>query len=160
MNLKALTAKTFRNTLLVTSLCLGVVAVPSAAATAEQRNIPQTVLTVITSPDPQTQLMALTLTKASVQKGAQAQILLCGAAGALALNNPPPQMIEPLAPKGASPHGFLRAMLDEGMTIEVCAIYLPNLKAGKEVLLSGVGVAKPDAIADAILAENQKILSF
>ncbi|MBW8294491.1 DsrE family protein [Sphingopyxis sp.] len=120
----------------------------------------QPLLTIVTSKDPQTQLMALILTNAAMQKGAKPRILLCSAAGDLALKAPPASATAPLAPKGMSPQKLLQNLMANGVAVEVCAIYLPNRSLDKAALLDGIGVAMPDAVAEYILLENQKFLNF
>ena len=117
-------------------------------------------LTVLTSDDPETQLMALILTRAARTEGSRPQILLCSAAGDLALRSPPAEALAPLQPKGASPAGLLRQLMADGVKVEVCAIYLPNRQFGAEALEDGVGVATPAEIARVFTADNATILSF
>lgn len=47
------------------------------------------ILTILTSPEPQTQLMAMVLTMQAAQQGADAHIMLCGPAADIALRNAP-----------------------------------------------------------------------
>lgn len=117
-------------------------------------------LTVLTSDDPETQLMALVLTRAALEKGVTPRILLCSAAGDLALKEPPAEALAPLQPKGASPAGLLRTLKAGGVKVEVCAIYLPNRPFGAEALEDGIGVATPPDIAAAFTAEGATVLSF
>ena len=77
---------------------------------------PPSILTVITTDDPQTQLMALILTRASRMQGSEARILLCSAAGDLALRTPPAAATAPLAPRDMSPHGLLSMLVADGVT--------------------------------------------
>lgn len=132
---------------------------PEATSTARvQEEAPM--LTIITSADPETQLMALVLTRAALQQGESPRILLCSAGGDLALQSPPEAALAPLAPRGASPAGLLRSLVAEGVRVEVCAIYLPNRPLGEEALLEGVGVATPADIAGAFTAPGTTTLSF
>lgn len=59
---------------------LSLAAVLPAAAQDDQH-----LVTILTAAEPQTQLMAKVLTLNAVQQGATAQILLCGPAGDIAL---------------------------------------------------------------------------
>jgi hypothetical protein len=59
-----------------------------------------------------------------------------------------------------SPQGLLMAALKNGATAEVCAIYLPGRGEGPEVLIEGVGVAQPPAMADMLLAQDAAVWSF
>lgn len=128
---------------------------PALAAEAERP-----MLTVLTSGDPETQLMALVLTNAAREKDLSPQILLCSAAADLALKDPPAETLAPQQPKGASPAGLLRKLKAEGVKVEVCAIYLPNRPYGAEALEDGVGVATPPDVAAAFTAEGAVVLSF
>lgn len=131
------------------------VALPAAAD--DQRNL----VTILTAPEPQTQLMAMVLTLNAVQQGATAQILLCGPAGDIALKDAPETATAGQPPRDASPQGLMRMMMDQhNVKVEVCAIYLPGLGADASVLLDGVTPAAPDAAARAIIAEDSVVMSF
>lgn len=128
----------------------------AGAAQADERRL----VTVVTSPEPQTQLMAMVLTMQAVRQGAAAHMLLCGPGGDLALRDAPDSATAAQPPRGMSPQGLLRAILDTGATVEVCAIYLPGRGASPEVLIEGVGVAKPPAMAAAMLDDDARVWSF
>ena len=130
---------------------------PPANASSEIEN---PMLTILTSADPEIQLMGLILTRAALQRGKTPRILLCSAAGDLALASPPEAAVAPLAPKGASPHGLLKTLIAEGVKVEICAIYLPNRSHSQADLLSEVGVATPPDIASAFSAPDATILTF
>lgn len=134
--------------------------VADQAAAAPAGDAGRPMLTVLTSGDPETQLMALVLTRAAKDKGATPQVLLCSHAGDLALRSPPAEALAPLQPKGASPAGLLRALKADGVKVEVCAIYLPNRPFGAEALEDGIGVATPPDIAATFTAEGATVLSF
>lgn len=118
------------------------------------------ILTVITSDDPQTQLMALILTRASRMQGSEARILLCSGAGDLALQTPPEPATTPLAPRNMSPHGLLSMLVADGVTTQVCAIYLPNSEHTAEDLIEGVTVATPPEIATVMTAPQTRLFTF
>ncbi|MCT8267152.1 hypothetical protein NYQ83_07690 [Afifella sp. JA880] len=118
-------------------------------------------VTVVTSPEPQTQLMAMVLTMQSVQQGAKARVLLCGPAADIALTNAPASAMALQKPKGMSPKGLMQTMLQKTDTaVDVCALYLPNKGLNEDALIEGVGVAEPPQMAEHLLAENTRILSF
>lgn len=117
-------------------------------------------VTVITSENPQTQLMAMVLTTQAVEQGAETRVLLCGPGGDLALSDAPESATAEQPPRGASPQGMLRALMERGVTVEVCAIYLPGLGAGPDVLIEGVGVAQPPAMAGAMMEADARVWSF
>jgi len=117
-------------------------------------------VTVVTSPDAQTQLMAMVLTTQAVEQGADAHILLCGPGGDIALAEAPESATAPQPPQDMSPQGMLQMLMGRGVTVEVCAIYLPGMGADTSALIDGVGVAQPPAMAGAMLAEGTRVWSF
>lgn len=140
--------------LTATALTLAV-ALPAAA------DDPRHVVTILTAPEAQTQLMAMVLTLNAVQQGATAQILLCGPAGDIALQDAPASATAGQPPRDASPQGLMRMMMEQhNVKVEVCAIYLPGRGADASVLLDGVAPAAPDAAARAIIAVNSVVMSF
>ena len=130
----------------------------SGAAQAED---PARLVTILTAPEPQTQLMAMVLTMQAAQQGTTPHILLCGPAGDLALADAPPSATTGQPPRDMSPQGLMQAIMQQsGAKVEVCAIYLPGRGEGPEVLLDGVTVAKPGEMAGAITAPDARVMSF
>lgn len=127
---------------------------------AQEDDVPVPVLTIITQDAPETQLMALILSKAAADDGHTVQILLCEKGGDLALKAPPAISQTALAPKNMSPTGLLSKLIDSGVKVDVCAIYLPNREFGKEARLENVGVATPPDIAAFYTQTEAKVLSF
>jgi len=140
---------------LKTAIIAGALALAGAAQASGDK-----LVTVVTSAEPQTQLMAMVLTMQAVQKGAATRILLCGPAGDLGLADAPAAATAPQPPRGMSPQGLMQAIMKAGATVEVCAIYLPGKGAGPEVLLAGVGVAQPPEMAAAMLDDDARVWSF
>ncbi len=138
---------------LAATLSLGLAA-PAMAENAEK------LVTVVTSENPQTQLMAMVLTAQAVEQGAETRILLCGPGGDLALIDAPESATAPQPPRDASPQGMLQMLMGNGVTVEVCAIYLPGMGADEDVLIEGVGVAQPPAMAGAMLEADARVWSF
>lgn len=121
----------------------------------------QKLVTILTSPEPQTQLMAMVLTMQAVQQGAQAHILLCGKAGDMALKDAPNSVRLQQKPKGMSSQGLMNTILEKtSTTAEVCAIYLPNAELTAEALIEGITPADPAEMAARLLADDTKIMSF
>ncbi|SEO63928.1 hypothetical protein SAMN04490248_10887 [Salinihabitans flavidus] len=130
--------------------------VPAAHAEA-----PKTLVTVLTAPEPQTQLMAMVLTLQAAKQGKTPHILLCGPAADMALKDAPESATAGQPPRDMSPQGLMRMIMAEpGAKVEVCAIYLPGKGADPSVLLDGVGVAKPGEMAAAIMAETARVMSY
>lgn len=121
----------------------------------------QKLVTVVTSPEPQTQLMAMVLTMQAAQRGAEAYILLCGPAGDLALRDAPASATAGQPPKDMSPQGLMRMIREKtGAAADVCAIYLPGKGLDTSALLDGVGVADPAEMAARLMAADTRVLSF
>jgi len=141
-------------------LLLSAVLVMSSAISAFAEG-PGKVVTVVTSPDAQTQLMSMVLTMQAAQQGASAHILLCGAAGDLALKDAPESATAGQPPRDMSPQGLMQMIQTKtGATVEVCAIYLPGRGEDASVLLDGIGVAKPGEMAAKLMDPDARVLSF
>ncbi len=142
----------FTLVLLAASLVIG----DSARATDDNSAL----VTIITSAEPQTQLMSLVLTMQAVEQGAPASILLCGPGGDIALQDAPATATAPQAPMGASPQGLLTTLMARGVTVEVCALFLPNKGADASILIGGVGEASPPEMTRRLTADDAVVLSF
>lgn len=116
-------------------------------------------LTILTSPARDTQAMALILTRQAHAAGAEARVLLCDAAGDLALRGAPAVGVA-VQPPGLSPAEMLRGLQADGVTVEVCAIYLPNRSVGAADLDEGIGVASPRAIGALVADPAVRLFTF
>ncbi|MCG8359048.1 MAG: hypothetical protein MI920_26075 [Kiloniellales bacterium] len=142
-----------RRMLLAAALtCLAALGLGPAVA-AEKPNL----FVVVTSPEPQTQGMAMVLSIQALQQGARVDMLLCGPGGDIALKDAPQTVLKP---RGVTPQGMLTKLIGMGLKPQVCALYLPNNGMAPEDLIEGVGVAKPPAIAATILAEDTRLFTF
>jgi hypothetical protein len=128
-----------------------ILAAAAAFAVAGAAQAQQAVTTVLTSPEPQTQLMAMVLTMQAINAGASAHVLLCGPAADIALKAPPASATAPQKPRDASPRSMLEGIMAKGAGVEVCAIYLPNKGVGPEALMDGVTPAQPPEMAKRML---------
>jgi intracellular sulfur oxidation DsrE/DsrF family protein len=105
--------------------------------------------------------MAMVLTMNAINAGANAEVLLCGPAGDIALRDAPASATAGQPPRDASPQGLLQMMMAQmGLKVQVCAIYLPVKSADASVLIDGVTPAAPDAMGAAIVAPNTSVMSF
>lgn len=130
-------------------------------ATTAQAEGPNKLITILTSSEPQTQLMAMVLTMNAINAGAEAEMLLCGPAGDIALKDAPESATAGQPPKNASPQGLMQMMMaQKGLSVQVCAIYLPGKTADASVLIDGVTAATPDAMGAAIVAPGTSVMSF
>ena len=140
---------------------LSVAVICAATVTTVTAQEAKKLVTVVTSAEPQTQLMAMVLTMQAAQKGAETHILLCGPAGDIALRDAPESATSGQPPRDMSPQGLMQTIRQKtGASVEVCAIYLPGRGEDPSVLLEGIGVAKPDEIAARLLADGTRVLSF
>jgi predicted peroxiredoxin len=138
------------------ALALGLAAIVAAPAQAEDQKL----VTIVATDEPQTQLMAMVLTMQAVSQGADARVLLCGPGADIALIDAPDSATAPQKPKDMSPQSLMTAILHRGVTVEVCAIYLPNKGVKADALIPGVGVAAPPEMAKAMMADDVRLLSF
>ena len=112
---------------------------------------------IVTTDDPVTQLMSMVLATQAKKKGATVDVLLCGEAGSLAVKNSPEILLKP---NNISPQKLLKNLIQNGVSVELCPPYLPNKDKTISDLLDGISVAKPPLVADKLLHENTKILSY
>ena len=112
---------------------------------------------VLTTPDAQTQLMAMVLTTKVSRQQKLDQILLCGAAGDLALKGSEEVILKP---KNKSPQMLLKSLIESGVTVQVCPLYMPNKGISAEYLIDGVTEAKPSLIAEKLLEHGMKLFTF
>ncbi|MVW75279.1 DsrE family protein [Pseudomonas xionganensis] len=117
----------------------------------------QAVTVILSDASNMTQGMAMVLANQMQAQGAQVDILLCDQAGALALKEAGG---EALKPNDVTPAQLLNAAMQKGATASVCALYLPNTGYTQGQLKEGVSIAKPDAMARAMLEAQRKVFSF
>ncbi len=139
------------------SLLLSTALVSSTVLADTQKKL----VTIVTSPNAQTQLMAMVLTMQALKQGASAHILLCGEAGDIALKDAPKTATAPQKPKDMSPQKLMKMIMTKTKTqVEVCAIYLPNKAIDTSALIEGVTAANPKEMGARLLEDNARILSF
>ncbi len=143
---------------LILSVVLASMTASAAIASSEAED---RLVTVVTSPDAQTQLMAMVLTMQAAQQGADTHIMLCGPAGDLALKDAPASATAGQPPRNMSPQGLMQMIREKtGATVEVCAIYLPGKGMDQSALLDGIGVAKPAEMAARLMDEDTRVLNY
>ncbi len=116
-------------------------------------------LTIITSDDDETQAMALILTMQAQRNGVTPQILLCDDASELAVAS---EMDDSDVLRGpdASAAQMIQRMVNNGVTVDVCAIFLPNSEYSEDDLVDGVGVAQPPAIGALVADPAVRLFTF
>lgn len=115
------------------------------------------VLVIVSSASQQTQGMAMVLSSTMLEKGAKVNVLLCDQAGDLALKT---YDAPALKPREVTPGQLLRGLLAQGASVNVCALYLPNSKYGREELFEGVGIAMPPQVVDQMLDSGVRTFEF
>lgn len=120
-------------------------------------NQDESLFVVITTGDAETQMMALVLATQSVYQDVSVRILLCSEGGYLALQETDSPVF---APAGRSPKQLLTALMNRGIHVEVCGIFLPNREFKKSDLLDGVGIASPPEVAAFMKKEGVRYFTF
>jgi predicted peroxiredoxin len=114
-------------------------------------------MVIVTTEDAMTQLMSMVLAVESQAKGAKVDILLCGKAGDLVIKDSKEVILKP---KNVSPQMLLKKLIKSGSEVGVCPLYLPNSTKTKADLIDGVVVVSPANMAELILDNDTKILSY
>lgn len=112
---------------------------------------------VVTSADAETQMMAMVLATQTLNRERPVRVLLCSDAGYLAT---PDHESETFEPAGRSPKELLGGLMERGVTVEVCGIFLPNRELEEGDLTEGVGVAAPPEVAEYMSRSNVRYFTF
>ena len=142
----------------LTSLVAALVFLPLSAIAGDHDRGLANVFIILSSDSPQTQGMAMVLANTMADEGAAVDVLLCGAAGdmALAKGNGGPS----LAPRGVTPGKLLEVLMNKGASVFVCALYLPNSDYTEEDLAKGVSVAKPPEMTARMQNPEVRVFTF
>ena len=138
-------------------------AIVALTALAPSANADATVdkaLVILTSPDTETQAMALVLSNQIAKQGKPVHLMLCGPAGEIALKQPPAAASKVVTPMGMTVLSLLAGLKTKGGAVSVCAIFLPNRKLDPDALAPDVSVAKPPAIAGEMMDPQTRLATF
>jgi len=124
-------------------------------AEAQSENDP--IFVVLTSDDAETQMMAMVLATQSLNKDVPVRVLLCSDAGDLALKDSESQAF---APVNRSPKQLLMGLMNNGVQVDVCGIYLPNRDYTETDLIEGIGTAAPPEVAEYMKQEGVRYFTF
>jgi len=127
------------------------------AGMAEAQSENDTLFVVLTSNDAETQMMAMVLATQSLNKDVPVRVLLCSDAGDLALKD---SESPAFAPADRSPKQLLMGLIDSGVQVEVCGIYLPNRDYTEADLMDGIGTAAPPEVAEFMKQEGVRYFTF
>lgn len=138
----------------------GMMACGSVEASGEnqQSGAAHELFVVVTSENPETQMMAMVLATQSLNQEVPVRILLCSEAGDLALEDSGSPAFMPI---DRSPKQLLRGLMANGAQVDVCGIYLPNRpELSAEDLTEGIGTARPPEIAAYMKRPDVRYFSF
>lgn len=110
----------------------------------------------VTGSATQDRAMPLVLANQAIDQGLEVRVLLCGDGGMLAVAD---YEAETFAPRDVSAQDLLKRLMNEGATVEVCAIFLPNTEFEEGDLIDGIGVAQPGDVAAYMMGPRTRILS-
>jgi hypothetical protein len=99
----------------------------------------------------------LVLAGQALEQKASVRVLLCDAAGDIAVAG---KDMPKLKPRDVTPQQMLQGLIKAGATVEVCALYLPNTGRQASELIPGVGAAKPADVAAHLLKPGMHTLGF
>ncbi len=99
----------------------------------------------------------LVLAGQALEQKASVRVLLCDAAGDIALAG---REMPTLKPRNVTPQQMLQGVIKAGAKVEVCALYLPNTGRQATDLIPGVTPAKPADVAAHLLKPGVNSLAF
>jgi hypothetical protein len=99
----------------------------------------------------------LVLAGQALAQKAAVRVLLCDAAGDIALVG---KEMPTLEPRKLTPQQMLQGVIKAGAKVEVCALYLPNTGKQASDLIAGVTAAKPAEVAAHLLKPGVNTLAF
>lgn len=127
------------------------------AGLANAQTNTESLFVVLTSDDAETQMMAMVLATQSLNKDLPVRVLLCSEAGELALKD---SESPAFAPADRSPKQLLMGLMNNGVQVEVCGIFLPNRDYTEADLIDGVGTAAPPEVAEFMKQEGVRYFTF
>jgi len=99
----------------------------------------------------------LVLAGQALEQKAAVRVLLCDAAGDIALAG---KEMPTLKPRNVTPQQMLQGVIKAGAKVEVCALYLPNTGKQASDLIDGVTPAKPAEVEAHLLKPGVHTLAF
>jgi len=132
-------------------------AVATAATLAAPAAMAEELFVNIHSGHAMAQGAGLVLAGQALEQKASVRVLLCDAAGDIAVAG---QDTPALKPRNVTPQQMLQGLVKNGAKVEVCALYLPNSGKQPSDLIAGVTPAKPAEVAAHLLKPGVKTLAF
>lgn len=112
---------------------------------------------VVTSAETEVQGMAMVLSMQALKNGSDVRVLLCGSGGDIALKSKESIALKPI---NKSPRQMMMALISKGVTVEVCALYMPNRGLNVADLVDGVKGVMPPVIGTYMADPNVRYFSF
>jgi predicted peroxiredoxin len=144
--------------LLAAALLAATTAATTISIAAPARADDQEVYVVLTSADAQVQAMAMNLAGEVTKRRMPVRMLLCGPGGDVAFKG---HVGPAVKPAGKTPQQMLQGLIQAGVTVNVCALVLPN-SDGKTAadLIDGVSPTSPPPVVDHLLKPNVRSFTF
>lgn len=149
--------KKLLTTLALTTLVTGNLAAQTHEHNHDHDDLVDGLNVVLTSGEPQTQMMAMVLSMMTVEQHKKVNMVLCDKAGSLAVKGTSSPMVKAME---ASPKQILQKLISDGVDVKLCPLYLPSIGKDDRVLIKGVMVAEPDKVAKNLLHKNFNTLSY
>lgn len=127
------------------------------SALSNNNDASEDLFVILTSGDAETQMMAMVLATQSANQDVSIRVLLCSEAGELAIRG---AESPEFAPANRSPKQLLNGLIDRGVIVEVCGIFLPNRDYTEVDLMEGIGVAAPPEVAEFMKREGVRYFTF
>ena len=140
----------------LTTTLIGLALLLSGNALADSHDDGKRLFVSVTGSAAQDRAMPLVLANQALDQGAEVRVLLCGAGGEIAVAG---IELETLAPRDLTPRDLLSRLIQHEVTVEVCAIFLPNTKFTEDDLIDGVGIANPSDVATWMMAPGTRLFS-
>jgi len=134
-----------------------IIALVSFAGLAEAQSENDPLFVVLTSNDAETQMMAMVLATQSINKDVPVRVLLCSDACDFVLKNSESPAI---APADRSPKQLMMGLMNNGVQVDVCGIYLPNRDYSAADLMNGIGTASPTEVAEFMKQKGVRYFTF
>ena len=128
---------------LLSKLVLTLAFVLSFSTFAQADGVKSKTFVVVSSAETEVQGMAMVLSMQALKHGSEVRMLLCGSGGDVALKS---KESKTLKSKNVSPRQLMKKLISMGVTVEVCALYMPNRGLTEADLVEGVKGVKPPVI--------------
>jgi len=112
---------------------------------------------VVTSGETEVQGMAMVLSMQALKNGSDVRILLCGSGGDIALKSKKSMALKPI---NKSPRQMMMGLMSKGVTVEVCALYMPNRDLSEADLVDGIKGVTPPVIGTYMADPSVRYFSF